>query len=128
MRHTEKAKARIVFGVFAVLFLGSLLALMAQKKGSRPADAGVYQNGKLLFTIASKEEKSYRVETENGGYNVIESGEDGIRVTESSCPDHLCEQLVWKGSGSRPIVCLPNQLIITGVETEDDREIDAVTY
>lgn len=42
---------------------------------------------------------------------VVKDG--GIRVSESSCPDHLCVDMGTVSHAGETIVCLPNQVVIT---------------
>mgnify|MGYP000915922662 FL=1 len=62
------------------------------------------------------------------GYNLIEIGDNEIRVIEADCPDKYD---VKQGSISRigeTIICLPNRLVIEikGIETVDG--IDMMNY
>lgn len=120
-------RIRWIRGFFAAVFLLSLLALFLQYRQKKPAEAAIYQDGKQVASIREGEITTLRIEDENGNYNVIEAGLDGVRVIESSCPDHICEQSKWEGKGSMPIICLPNRLVITAAEMEN-REMDGVTY
>ncbi len=73
--------------------------------------------------------KTIPIETEFG-YNVIEIGEDNVRVIEADCPDKID---VLQGYISRPgeiIVCLPNKLVIEikgSEETNDIKEVDHIS-
>ena len=118
----------ILRGIFALLFLASALALLFMNRKNEPGSAGVYQDGKMVLTIPEGAEGTYRVEGDDGSCNVIQAGPDGIRVVESSCPDHICEHTVWKGNSSIPIICLPNRLVIKAADVEEDLGLDGVTY
>lgn len=112
--------------IFAVLAVSSYFALKQLKTAPDGARAAVYQNGVLISELSIDKEESFRIE--NGdGWNDIEVTKDGIRVTGASCPDGICMNAVWKGSGSLPIVCLPNRLVITAAESDDDG-LDVITY
>lgn len=72
--------------------------------------------------------KTVEIETEFG-YNIIEVGDEEVRVIEASCPDKLD---VLQGTISRPgelIVCLPNRLVIeiVGAEEAEENEVDHIS-
>lgn len=55
--------------------------------------------------------KTIPIETDYG-YNLLEIGEDSVRVIEASCPDQID---VKQGVISQPgeiIVCLPNRMVV----------------
>ncbi len=65
------------------------------------------------------------VESEHG-YNLIELGEDSVRVIEADCPDKID---VKQGPISRigeTIVCLPNRMVIEIKGVDMDTEIDII--
>lgn len=71
--------------------------------------------------------KTIPIETEFG-YNLIEVGEDKVRVIDANCPDKID---VLQGDISKPgeiIVCLPNKLVveIKGVDNEI-QEVDHIS-
>ncbi|TJX14784.1 NusG domain II-containing protein [Tissierella creatinini] len=60
------------------------------------------------------------------GYNLIELGDNSIRVIEADCPDKID---VKKGPISRigeTIVCLPNRMVIEIKGIEEDTEMDII--
>lgn len=59
---------------------------------------------------------------EDIGEVVIESGR--VFVRNSSCPDHLCEQMGKISTVGNSIVCLPNRLLI---QITGEGGVDAVT-
>ena len=65
-----------------------------------------------------------------GDTNICEIKDGKIRMTEASCPDHLCIQQGAIDTRGGMIVCLPNKIVIEGVHTgteQDLPEIDAVS-
>lgn len=123
----QNRKAAAVGGILFLIFLVSSVLLwqqfQAEPDGTR---AGVYQNGVLIKELSLDHPERFCVE-DGENRNEIEVTEDGIRITNASCPDKICMHTVWTGRGSLPIVCLPNHLIITAVQSQDD-EIDGITY
>lgn len=84
---------------------------------------------KILLT-GQMQAKEYIIHTQNGTNTVVVENE-GIRVKDSDCTDHICEKF---GVADRPgevIVCLPHLLYIevkgkAATEAEDTE--DARTY
>lgn len=70
--------------------------------------------------------KTFPIETEFG-YNLIEVGDEEVKVIEASCPDELD---VKQGSISKSgeiIVCLPNRLVIEIKGSDEVGEVDYIT-
>lgn len=122
-----KKRAIIVGVILGVIFLLSIV-FTARQFLIQPesATAAIYQNGKLIRTVSTDHEESFRIE-DGDNWNEITVSKDGIRVTDASCPDQICMHTVWKGSGSLPIICLPNHLVITSLQAEDN-EFDVLTH
>ncbi|WP_313756305.1 NusG domain II-containing protein [Tissierella sp.] len=74
--------------------------------------------------------KTIPIETKFG-YNLVEIGEDKVRVIEADCPDKID---VLQGYISKPgeiIVCLPNKLVIEikGIDkSKEKKEIDYISH
>ena len=69
---------------------------------------------RALFTNELKYEKT--VYTSDGNYNVINIENGIIKVTSSTCSDHLCEKFIISKENfinNTDIVCMPNGLVIT---------------
>lgn len=126
-RKNPKAAAAMIGILLAVVFSAS--AVFSWKQANTKPDgstAAVYQNGVMVKEISESRPETFRVEGENG-WNEIEVTKDGIRITDASCPDKICTYTTWIGSGSLPIVCVPNHLVIMTNQTEDS-ELDVITY
>ena len=97
--------------LFAAL-LGFIIFSGLREKGNLLI---VTLDGKEILREYLTEEKEIRVETGDGGYNVIkvienEDGTFGIRCEESNCPEKIC---IGKGLVTLtddPIVCLPHRM------------------
>lgn len=83
------------------------------------------QDGVILYRFDLSAAKDQTIDIEyDGRINTVQIENGKIRVLEADCPDHTCVRMGWLKSGSLPIVCLPNHLIIEFVDT--DEEFDAV--
>jgi hypothetical protein len=64
------------------------------------------------------------------GYNLIEVGENRVRIVEADCLDRLCVHQGWIDRPGQLIVCLPNRLVVEVVDDEREYgdDLDGVNY
>ncbi len=116
---------------WAILFAGLIAALLLVWKllpGSGGNTVGVYQDGALvkkIFLPHTGETETFELSGVAGG-NTIEVSKDGVRVVSAGCPDKLCVAHGYLESGTEPIICLPNRLVIRFMEDERLDGADAV--
>lgn len=67
------------------------------------------------------------VETEYG-YNLIELGDEEVRVIEADCPDKIDVKQGHIHRIGETIVCLPNRLVIEIKGEQKDTEVDIISY
>lgn len=67
--------------------------------------------------------KTMPIETEFG-YNLIEIGDQKVRVIDADCPDKLDVKQGYISKSGEVIVCLPNKLVIEIKGIGDDVDID----
>lgn len=67
-----------------------------------------------------------RLESENGGYNILVIKDGKADVTEASCPDHVCVDQRPIGRTGEAITCLPNKTVVT-IEGPSEAEVDFVS-
>ena len=53
------------------------------------------------------------VEIPVGEHVTVQAEPGRIRVLESDCPDKLCMHMGWTASPAKPVVCLPNGVVVT---------------
>lgn len=63
-----------------------------------------------------------------GDTNICEIKNGSVKMTEADCPDHLCMKQHAVGSDGGTIVCLPNKVVITGIDGSGQKtqEFDTV--
>ena len=90
--------------------------------------ARVYSDGELTATVnlADVPESYMFYATGTHGNNIISVEQGRIRVFAASCPDLICVRQGWVSNGLVPIVCLPNRLVITLDDGNNDKGVDAV--
>ena len=60
----------------------------------------------------------------SGGFNILVVEHGRIRVSEADCDDRDCIRMGWTQNGAIPIICLPNQLVVTFESVDSD--VDAI--
>ena len=109
-------------------FLDAVLLLIFSLTGILVTAFTFSRKGSVVRVEAAGEVYEYPLEADGIyevegalGKTVFEITESRVHITESACPNKIC---VAAGFSS-PIVCLPNQVIIT-VEDEEGEAFDAV--
>lgn len=90
-------------------------------------------NGEEIDTVEFSDEiigETLRIETDYG-YNVLEFGDEELKIIDASCLDKLCIKMGSINKVGQLLVCLPNRLVIEireGGETPPADEIDSVIF
>ncbi|WP_081850036.1 NusG domain II-containing protein [Ruminococcus sp. HUN007] len=118
----------ITAAVIGILFvLAAVLSVILLCTKGNNATAYIYSDGELKYTLpldSINETVTMRIDSENGGYNIVEAEKGKIHVTEASCPDKICMHTGYISDGTVPISCLPNKLIIRVEKKKTDNEPD----
>lgn len=106
-------------GVFWVGMATNGLDLGSAKAAVAEADTPAYyvevtQNGSVAYVIPLSDHGSFTIRNPyTDGYNTFVIDDDGVHVSDASCPDHICISEGTIGPGDTlPICCLPNLLIL----------------
>ena len=100
----------VLFAGLAAACLAAIVLFPLPQPAANRAE--LYQNGTLIRTVPLNEDARFTVSAPNGGSNTVVVSAGRIRVEEATCPDKLCVKQGWARTGSYPIVCLPNGLVI----------------
>jgi len=89
--------------------------------------AHIYKAGELteVVNLSMVTEPYSIVVHDDLGLNVVEVEPGRVSISKSDCRDGICVRQGWISGGVVPIVCLPNQVIIT-LDGGDDFDVDAV--
>lgn len=71
--------------------------------------------------------KTIAIESEYG-YNLLEIGDERVRVIEASCPDKIDVKQGYISNIGEMIVCIPNKLVIEIKGVAAGEEIDMINY
>ncbi len=118
MKKSTKVLA-LCFSAAAIAAAAGIVYLNAKDTGKKIAC--IYEDGNLVQKIdLTAVRKAYTIELE-GNIIFVENGQ--ISVIEADCPDKLCIKQGAISNGARPIVCLPNNVVIKLTDDEDDVDI-----
>jgi len=107
-----------------VVALG-LWAAVELSKGEG-AFAVVVVNGEETAKYSLDKDTEIRLESENGGYNILVIKDGAADIIEASCPDKVCVNQHPIDRTGETITCLPNKTVIKIVGA-GEAEIDFVS-
>jgi len=111
----------VCFSVAAIAAAAGIIYLSTNE--SEKKYACIYQDGVLVHKInMSDVEKPYTVTV---GSNVILVQKGQISMADADCPDGLCIKQGAITGDVRPIVCLPNNVVVK--LTNDENDVDAIS-
>ena len=121
----KKTRNDIILGL-AVIILAAGIWLATELLKKDGSFAVVTVNGAETARYSLSEDAEIRLESENGGFNILVIKNGKADITEASCPDHVCVDQRAISKTGEAITCLPNKTVIT-VDGEEDAEIDFVS-
>jgi len=88
-------------------------------------EAYVYSDNKLVGQYILKDgyKNEFTIKL-NEGFNTVHIENNEVWISDSSCPDKLCQHQGKISEDGEIIVCLPNKLIIKIVGKEDSNNVD----
>lgn len=113
---------KILIVCIMVLSIGLIYPIL--KNVPTSSQAIVTVSNKEVLRINLTEDDEYSVDGKLGKvYIKVKDGK--IRVTQENSPHHYCSKQGYVSNPNTPIVCLPNETVITieGQETEEDTVI-----
>jgi hypothetical protein len=116
--------------VVIVLILSVSLALIvnaafgSRRSSSKPIEASIYQDGKLVKRLSLKED---RQESLYDGKMLIEIKDGKIRVSRSDCAHQICVRVGWIAHPGEAITCVPYKTVIE-IGSAKNTVIDAVVF
>lgn len=114
----NKSDVKLILIVALIAIISLIIINITKKEGKT---AIVYYEDKKVLTIDLNNSGTYEVDGYLGKV-VMEVNNQKIRVVEENSPKHLCS--IEGYSNSKPIICLPNKIVIKIT----NNEIDGVVY
>ncbi len=119
MKNSTKIMA-VCFSVAAIAAAAGIIYMNTNAQEKKYAC--IYEDGVLIHKInLSDVQKPYTI-TVGGNVILVEKGQ--ISMTDADCPDELCIKQGAISDDARPIVCLPNNIVIK--LTNDETDVDAI--
>lgn len=125
---TRGDKYLIVFVL--ILTIISLGFIKTQALSNDNKYISVQVNGEEIKKIIYDEKiigKTIPIETKYG-YNLLEIGDNKVRVIEASCPDKIDVKQGYISNIGETIICLPNKLVVEIKGMDKDNQIDMINY
>ena len=114
-------KIRILDLVFSALILTVGLFLTIKVFSNKGGKVIVNADGQK-YEFSSRQDGSYTVEGRLGP-TIFEIKNGRVHITDSPCPNKTCINQGWH----TPLICLPNNVIITIENSENKGGLDAVS-
>ncbi len=112
---------KIIGAIVLLLLTASVIALILNFRTSDNTHVVILQNNKVIYSLdlSKEEDRSFRIESPDGGWNevMIENGK--ICIADADCPDKTCVHTGVLRSEGVPIVCLPHKLVIRFSDEEN---------
>ena len=121
----KKTRNDLILGL-AVIILAAGIWLATELLKKDGSFAVVTVNGAETAKYSLAEDAEIRLESENGGYNILVIKNGKADIIEASCPDHVCVDQRAISKTGEAITCLPNKTVIT-IDGEEEAEIDFVS-
>ncbi len=102
---------------------GFLWYNLAKEEGSYVT---LIQNGEEVQSFSLSEEQEYRIESEDGNFNLLRIQGGEVYMYEASCPDQICVNHRPINHVGETIVCLPNEIVLKVVKQSSKLELDMV--
>jgi hypothetical protein len=98
---------------------------LSRTLATRSGTASVYADGHLVYRLdLTRDGNALLLD----GALAVEVRDRRVRVSQSSCPCKLCQQMGWIGRASESIVCAPNRVLIVIGAGGQSSECDAVSH
>ena len=113
---------KLLIAAIALIFSASVIAIILGMKKSDSTCVEVVQNNRISyrFDLSQEENRTFRVEFPDGGWNDIKIENGKISIIDADCPDKTCVKTGVLRSESIPIVCLPHKLVIRFSDKENE--------
>lgn len=113
---------KVLFYLLILLSLSGIIFIKQVIPESRTVSIEV--DGRPVYILPVDKDTIVSVDGPEGK-TFVEIKDRGVRITESPCHNKLCVQQGWVKNGS--IVCLPNRVVVTIGNHEDNKTVDATS-
>jgi len=110
MKRSDRITAVVILTAVALVVVSWII--MHRTRGTM---AVVRVDSKVVATVdlTSREPQTLHITGALGPLVIVADGKGSIRVTESTCLDHICVHTVPARSPGDQVICVPNRMVIT---------------
>lgn len=117
----------IMIAVIVIIALAAFVGVnLYGEQNTKDAQAVVTIDGKEYGSYPLAEDTTVKIESENGGFNLLVIEDGAASVEEASCPDKICVRHKPIDKTGETLVCLPNKVVVE-IENGEAAEVDAST-
>ncbi|MCR5404562.1 MAG: NusG domain II-containing protein [Butyrivibrio sp.] len=112
--------------IAALLLIFSAIAayyFMVQDNG---AYVKISIDGEYSGSFSLSDDTEYVINGYNGGVNTLVIRDGYAYLKDSSCPDHLCENMGRISKTGQSVICLPNRVVIEITKDDGENEYDTI--
>lgn len=113
-----------IIGTFILVFI--LIQVIISFTRSNGSFVQVSIDGKVVETFMLSEDLEYVIKGYDGGMNTLVIEDGAAYLKDTSCPDHLCENMGKISKTGQSIICLPNRVVVEITSSESEPEYDTV--
>lgn len=122
---------KILIIIVVILSFASLGYIRRQGLSDEDIYVSIQYNGEEIRKVIFDRQivgTTIPIDTELG-YNLIEIGDERVRVLEADCPDQIDVKQGWISNKGETLICLPNRLVIElkSLSSSGD-EVDIINY
>lgn len=88
--------------------------------GASAGSVEVRIDGEIVGTYSLYEDRTEKLEYDDGSYNVMMIKDGKVSVTEADCPDKHCIEKGEVYCENETIICLPHKLVIKVIESDSE--------
>ncbi len=109
-----------------LLFISFFSLLLTKEVLSRSKEVSIEVDGEVRYIYPLDTDRKVYVAGSHG-HLTVEIKDRGVRVTDSSCPNKLCQRQGWVRAGA--IICIPGRISVTVGGSEKSKGVtpDAIT-
>lgn len=112
---------KIIGSIVLAMFIISVIIVIISFRTSDNKTVCIIQDNKVIYTLdlSEEEDRTFRIESSNGGWNDVRIENGKICIYDADCPDQTCVHTGFLRAEGVPIVCLPHRLIIRFADEEN---------
>lgn len=117
----------IMIAVIVIIALAAFVGInLYGEHNTKDAQAVVTIDGEVYGTYPLAEDVTVKIESEDGGFNLLVIEDGAASVEEASCPDKICVRHKPVDKTGETLVCLPNKVVVE-IQNGEAADVDAST-